>query len=213
MNEKKKFLELIGIITIFLGIFFIISVIYSPLIDENALVFSENSQNYFIYYFMQIITFLGSIEFLIILFAIIMILAYMKKKDSLKRADIYLIGVGATYLISYIIKIIVKRERPFNILETGFSFPSGHSSASMTAYAILALFLWKKNKKLSFALLLIPFLVGFSRIYLMVHWLSDVSAGLFLGAVIAFFTIWIFYDEYSSNKRELKKTGSPRRVR
>ncbi|WP_230203568.1 phosphatase PAP2 family protein [Bacillus massiliigorillae] len=108
-----------------------------------------------------------------------------------KRYALYLIlssGLGA--LFNYFLKWLFQRERPDFyplIVEHGYSFPSGHSMASFIFYTSLAVVLAKvaKNKLLdiviaiSFAVIVL--LIGISRIYLGVHFPSDVVAGFAAG--------------------------------
>ena len=68
------------------------------------------------------------------------------------------------------------------------SFPSGHTTSATAA--MVGLFLAAKQKKRLWPVLIFPFLMGFSRIYLMVHYTSDVLAGLVagtLGAIAAYY--------------------------
>jgi len=80
-------------------------------------------------------------------------------------------------------------SRPLNalILENDFSFPSGHSSIGLIVIGFLAYFLKKEtkiNKKLLYFLSISTIiLVAFSRLYLNVHWFSDVLGGLIIGAI------------------------------
>ena len=105
--------------------------------------------------------------------------------------------ISAT-LLSQIFKFIIRRERPIGINlieESGYSYPSGHSMVSMAFFGLIAYLIYKnvKNKFYKIisiiALLIIIFLIGFSRIYLGVHYFSDVLAG-FLTA-IAYLMIFI----------------------
>ncbi|MBQ9854441.1 MAG: phosphatase PAP2 family protein [Bacilli bacterium] len=105
--------------------------------------------------------------------------------------------ISAT-LLSQIFKFIIRRERPIGINlieESGYSYPSGHSMVSMAFFGLIAYLIYKniKNKfykTLSIiSLLVVIFLIGFSRIYLGVHYFSDVLAG-FLTA-IAYLMIFI----------------------
>lgn len=89
-------------------------------------------------------------------------------------------------LLNNILKLIVRRARPtgFRLVEEiGYSFPSGHSMVSMAFYGYLIYLIYKnvKNKKLRWALMacfsLLIFMIGMSRIYLGVHYTSDVFAG------------------------------------
>lgn len=85
------------------------------------------------------------------------------------------------------------------------SFPSGHTTA--TTAAMLALFLGSHKKKRVWPVLIFPFLMGASRIYLMVHYGSDVLAGLLcgsIGAVVAFLIatriLFPFLEKHRDNK-------------
>ena len=90
------------------------------------------------------------------------------------------------------LKRILRRPRPteFRIVEeTGYSFPSGHSITSMVFYGYLVYLTYKyiNNKKIKipliiFLILLIP-TIGLSRIYLGVHYASDVLCGFLLGII------------------------------
>ena len=91
-----------------------------------------------------------------------------------------------TTLLNQLFKNIIQRPRPDGyrlIAESGYSFPSGHSMVSMAFYGLLIYLIWKmvKNEKIKYVscgilAILIP-MIGFSRIYLGVHYASDVIGG------------------------------------
>ena len=94
--------------------------------------------------------------------------------------------------------MIIQRPRPedFRLIEeTGYSFPSGHSMASMAFYGLIIYFAFKyvknKNAKIIICtiLSLLVLLIGISRIYLGVHYASDVIAGFVLS--IAYLVVYI----------------------
>jgi undecaprenyl-diphosphatase len=99
------------------------------------------------------------------------------------------------------IKLLVERTRPLLKLvnEHGFSFPSGHSTMSMAiALSLYFIFVNKISSTKGRIVLLVltlfwPILIALTRIYLNVHWFSDVVAGLTLGifwvTLIATFTL------------------------
>lgn len=104
-----------------------------------------------------------------------------------KRYGKYItINLTAITLINLIIKMVVHRDRPLDIgliIETSYSFPSGHAMVSMAFYGFLIYLIYNKVKNhrkkffyCTFLGLLILF-IGFSRIYLGVHYTSDVLAG------------------------------------
>ncbi len=103
-------------------------------------------------------------------------------------------------ILNVLLKNLIQRPRPQEyrlIEEYGYSFPSGHSMVSVAFYGLIAYLIWKKleNKKgryiLSTIFAILPILIGFSRIYLGVHYTSDVLAGLLLSVsyLIIFTTI------------------------
>ena len=92
-------------------------------------------------------------------------------------------------ILNIILKNIVQRPRPDEyrlITETGYSFPSGHSMVSMAFYGyfIYLTFKYLKNKKLKVLLItflsILIILIGITRIYLGVHYTSDVIAGFLI---------------------------------
>lgn len=96
------------------------------------------------------------------------------------------------YVYSVIFKNVYRRERPlFNLIEkpSDFSFPSGHTMCSVAFYGFVIYLVSKyiKNKVLRcflyFLLVLIMLIIGFSRIYLNVHFTTDVIGGAILGSV------------------------------
>jgi undecaprenyl-diphosphatase len=89
-------------------------------------------------------------------------------------------------------KKFISRDRPAKVAfypEHNSSFPSGHATTAISLYGMLAFFLYRhlKQKGQRRAILLLAAvlitLIGFSRIYLGVHFLSDVVAGFLLGAM------------------------------
>ena len=94
--------------------------------------------------------------------------------------------------LNLLLKNIVERPRPEGyrlITETGYSFPSGHSMISAAFYGLIIYFIWKnvKDKKLKYIsctlLGILIVLIGISRIYLGVHYASDVIGGFTISIV------------------------------
>lgn len=144
---------------------------------------------------MKIITSFGD-EIVITVFTLISIIIAKNKNTKLTIA----VNVILITLLNNIIKILLRRQRPdgFNIItEKGFSFPSGHSMVGAAFYGLLIYFAYKyiKNKKVKYIICTILSLliisIGISRIYLGVHFASDVIAGFVLSIsyLICFTTI------------------------
>ena len=130
------------------------------------------------------ITQLGGVIGLIVI-ATILSIAIKNKKTSL----LIWLNLGISALLNQILKHIIQRPRPteFRIIdESGYSFPSGHSMVSTAFYGFLIYLIYKnvKNKYLKFGLItvlsLLIIMIGISRIYLGVHYTSDVLAGFLI---------------------------------
>lgn len=108
------------------------------------------------------------------------------------------LNLASIALLNQILKRIIQRPRPegFRLIEqSGYSFPSGHSMASMAFYGLIIYFVYKyvKNKMarniICTILGLLIILIGISRIYLGVHYASDVLAGFMIS--IAYLVVYI----------------------
>ena len=130
---------------------------------------------------MKIITFLGS-ALSIILLTVLLIIVVKGKRNKI----LILINVIVTTLLNQLLKNVFQRGRPIDsiIEESGYSFPSGHSMVSMAFYGFLIYLVYKSNikyKSLIIGLLsVLIFLIGISRIYLGVHYPTDVIGGFTL---------------------------------
>ncbi|WP_315079671.1 phosphatase PAP2 family protein [uncultured Clostridium sp.] len=145
-----------------------------------------------------IITYLGNMGFIWIVIG----LAFIANKKYRKYGFIMLctLCIGAV-IGDGIIKPLVERERPFNFVEniqllikapTSFSFPSGHTMSSFAAATII----YMANKKMGIGAFILATLIGFSRIYLYVHYPSDVLVGCILGILLSTVVYKIISPKY-----------------
>lgn len=160
--------------------------------DDTILDLLEKLRTPFLTDIFRGITFFGSAPVIVALSIGVVLILTMKKRGWTAIIFSYLTTVD--FLLTYIIKNLTERSRP-DVLErlareTTYSLPSGHSSGSIFLYgAILALILpYVRSRGSRFALTCLTalwiLLIGLSRIYLGVHYLSDVLLGLLIGAVI-----------------------------
>lgn len=120
-----------------------------------------------------------------------------------KKCGIWMCGtviIGAI-IVTLIIKNIIYRDRPymdsqmyktwwqvFNLkVDWDTSFPSGHTCAAMGG--CFAFFMWSRKKYISWLVFLFPLAMGASRIYLCVHYPTDVVAGYIIGILSTFICI------------------------
>lgn len=137
---------------------------------------------------MSFFTFFGTHNFFIPAnLSLIFYFLFIRKRSwfSIRIASIALSSLGLMFLLKY----LFQRKRPIHPLEAakGLSFPSGHAIMSVTFYGLLVYIISQtiKDKPLKWSLIisLIIFiqLIGFSRVYLRVHYASDVAVGYITG--------------------------------
>jgi undecaprenyl-diphosphatase len=118
-----------------------------------------------------------------------------------------LLSIIGSEIFTSLGKIILHRSRPDTALyiENTFSFPSGHATIAMSFYGFLTYLLirnfskWKRKTNIFFSGFAIIILIGFSRLYLGVHYLSDVLGGYLSGAI--WLIIAISLSEYFMSKK------------
>lgn len=127
---------------------------------------------------------------------------YTHKKERGWNISIQvLIVLTTTALLNVILKFFINRTRPEDVQlieAAGLSFPSGHSMGSMAFYGFIIYLIWLHFRSpslkigLSVLMAVIILLIGFTRIYLGVHYPSDVAAGFAAGLSWLAICIWIF---------------------
>ncbi len=122
-----------------------------------------------------------------------------------------LIAVTGSEAFTYLGKLTFHRPRPAMAVyaEHSFSFPSGHATIAVAFYGFVGyLFMrfvqnWNKKVNIFFTTILIILAIGFSRVYLGVHYISDVWSGYLVGAIwliiAVSFSEWLGYQEKSVN--------------
>jgi undecaprenyl-diphosphatase len=100
-----------------------------------------------------------------------------------------------TALAIKILKNIFQVERPISALiqETGYSFPSGHTTFAIVFFGLITYIFAKPKHKIPATIIsiILVTIIAFTRIYLQAHWLTDIIAGLILGGTILILSILI----------------------
>lgn len=165
-------------------------------IDFNIIEFLQVHSNPVCDVFFAAITHLGDAGVFWILLSVLLLCFKKTRGCGAAMATALIIGVLTGNLL---LKNIIARPRPFiqdpvlqNILlispPSGFSCPSGHTLASFECATVAFAF----NKKWGVGALILAALIGFSRVYLYVHFLSDVLFGMVLGIAIGLSALMIY---------------------
>jgi membrane-associated phospholipid phosphatase len=145
--------------------------------------------------FFEFVTFLGNVPTLVAVTFVAAVVLWRKRQTA--ELQLLLLAVVGTQILTFGLKLGFERERPFFsdplATENTYSFPSGHASVSLAVYGTLGYIAARhastRRAQLGWlgAAALLVLLIGFSRLYLGVHFLSDVIAGFSLGlAWVAF---------------------------
>lgn len=203
---KKFSLSLLLLIVIFIGCLICLFSVADMVFEDKNLIFDEHIfaliQPHITPFrtgVIQVITFLGSQNFLLPGNILLILYFLLIKKDKHDAWKITVISVTSTAVL-FLLKFVLHRERPLVPLISkvhGYSFPSGHSFTSVVFYGMIAYIIYKnvKNNFLKWLLILffsiLPILICFSRVYLRLHYASDVIAGFCLGIMWLLLAKWI----------------------
>jgi len=158
-------------------------------------------------------TVLGNYQFLLtanILLTCYFLFIRKHKWYSIKIPSIALSSV----LMMFLLKNLFNRPRPLIPLlgpAQGLSFPSGHAMSSVTFFGLLIYFIWQTKRNLYLrifivtCLILLIITIGFSRVYLRVHYASDVIGGFCMGTIWLIISIWTTNRIEFYSKKELNK--------
>jgi len=213
---KKLPIGLIMLLALFAGALFLFGIVAHEVLWEKEEEVDQEVFNFLSAHvisngltgFMETVTYFASSLFLQIAYGVVIVI-YLIAKNIKRVFEIAAIGLGG-YVINYFMKISFQRARPPHPLIDplqNFSFPSGHATSGFIFYGLLAYLIWKTNiaKPLKIViasiLILFSFLIGFSRVYLRVHYTSDVVAGFCIGFAWLLLTIYLL-------ERMKKKSGA-----
>lgn len=163
--------------------------------DENILLYiANNMHSHILDKIMIAFTSLGNKGLIWIAISIFLIISKKYRKVGIMVLIAIIIG---SIFGEGLLKHLVKRTRPFYLVPTmkllvakpaSYSFPSGHTTASFAAVSILCRYF----KKYTPIFLAVAILIAFSRIYLYVHYPTDVLVGIVLGVISGKITIYLF---------------------
>lgn len=192
MKRKETIIFFCLLFILFLGLYLSSNISF---FDEFIYDFVINLKSEAFTNFMKIITFFASTKFIMLLMFIFLVIYFLKNKKIFLIMDIIVLG---EVILNNSIKLIIGRERPelINLVtETSYSFPSGHTMVAVVLYGFIMYIVSKLkiNKYLRFTIISLfsslIILIMMSRIYLGVHYASDVFAGMSLSIAYLIFMI------------------------
>jgi undecaprenyl-diphosphatase len=168
--------------------------------DHTIIRAVQSLESPFLTTLMEFFTVVGSTQVVIVLCLVIIFVLY-KVLHQRRELILFIAVVAGSPLLNLLLKEIFQRARPdlHRLIEIGgYSFPSGHAMNAFTVYGILTFLLWRHifNRSGRTLLLLfsafVVFMIGISRIYLGVHYPSDIIGGYFASGFWIAASIWFF---------------------
>lgn len=168
----------------------------------------DNLRCAFLDVFMPFITLFGESGIFFICLAVILMFIPKTRKTGFTLSVSLIIGLICCNMI---LKPIIARPRPYTIREDvvllveklyDYSFPSGHTTAAFEAASVMLI----RNRRVGIAFLVLAILIAISRLYLFVHYPTDVLVGMLLGiisGIVAAKIIDLIYDKIESKKQNV----------
>ncbi|WP_158232521.1 phosphatase PAP2 family protein [Sporosarcina sp. P13] len=219
MRELSLRLLIIWLICIFLTGFFALVARSIHLhtitsFDDPIIDFVQGAETTWLTAIMKAFTTIGSTAVVVLLavFALAILLRLQYRAQAILLVSV-LAGTG---ILNQVLKFIFKRERPdfYRLIEiTGYSFPSGHTMMAFSLYTILAYIVWR-NLRFTWSRVVVVILatvmivmIALSRIYLGVHYPSDIVGGMLASMVwlIASIAMYQQFQHQRQSKTALSK--------
>ncbi len=207
MKNKKFYISII------LALLFTINTIlvlceYTTPFDDAVHELITNLYCPFLDVLMRIITFFASD--IVIISIVVLSMLYLFVENKKKKSLFVGLTIGSAMLIYLFFNTVIQRARPIyiSIAETRYSYPSGHTTASITIYGLFLYIINKGNyskkmkRLLSSICLFFMIFIPISRLYLGAHFISDVIGGLLLASLCIVLSTNI-YEEAIENKKDV----------
>jgi len=172
--------------------------VFIKYVNETIALSMFESRNEQLVEIFKIITYFGETKIIALL--VLMTLPFLWKKNKKPEIFTLLTAVGGSGVLIYIFKHIMKAPRPefSTIIETSYSFPSGHSTITIAFYGLLIWYFFirgntnLKNVMKAIVTTAVALLIPLSRLILGVHYFFDIIGGIILGTVCLLTGIVIF---------------------
>ncbi|RDW17680.1 phosphatase PAP2 family protein [Oceanobacillus chungangensis] len=216
INKKHSAGALItGLVTLFGFSMMVILIINQRItsFDSTVIYFIQGFETPTLTSIMKFFTFIGSFSALLVIVLVTTLFLYFLLKH---RVEIILLWtvIISTSILNWILKHSFHRARPelHRLIDAGgYSFPSGHAMIAFAFYGILAFLLWRhipnrtgRNILVLFSSLFI-ILIGISRVYLGVHYPSDIIGGYFASGFWLTIVIWLFQKYKEKQYEKIKR--------
>ncbi|MEC2070365.1 phosphatase PAP2 family protein [Alkalihalophilus marmarensis] len=210
LYDYKTYTGLILLLIFFLITTYSILKGYTREVDRLLLENVANFHTDFLTKMMTFFSFIGATRPVIVISILFLGVIYLKYRHLQDVILLALVSLGSVTL-NVLLKMTIKRERPESsvIVESGYSYPSAHTMAAVSLYGMIIYLLWRHTPTIKARIILITFgvsmilMIAFSRIYLGVHYASDIIGGVLISS-FWLLTLLAIFQRYL--KKEKKKS-------
>ncbi|ERN54650.1 phosphatase PAP2 family protein [Alkalihalophilus marmarensis] len=218
MKKKFPYKALIPFILLF--VFFLITTYsvlkgYTREFDRLLLESAADFHTDLLTKMMTFFSFIGATKPVVVISILFLGVIYLKYRNLQDVILFALVSLGSVTL-NVVLKMTIKRERPESslIVESGYSYPSAHTMAAVSLYGMIIYLLWKHTPTVKARIIMITFgvsmilMIAFSRIYLGVHYASDIIGGVLISSfwLLTLLTIFQRYRKKEKKKSTQKDT-------
>ncbi|HLS53462.1 MAG TPA: phosphatase PAP2 family protein [Tissierellaceae bacterium] len=197
MKTKKDAVLILILLIVFLSLGIMVKGSKEGILfDVTILDFLHKDTNPTILSLMKFISFIGSEKFLFPAVGLVILYTLIEKRYYVSK--ILLINTLGSFILNHLLKQLFQRTRPLAYIlvkQGGLSYPSGHSMVTMSMYLSIAYLLTRNleergKKTLVYTIALLYILsMGLSRMYLGVHWPTDIIGGYIAGYLLHYFSV------------------------
>lgn len=168
-------------------------------LDQYVMNVVKPLQSDFFTIIMMVFSFIGATMPVIIISCLLLLVIYRLYRNW-HEVLLFIVVLSGSTALNLFLKYSFKRERPLSqlVTETGFSYPSGHMMAAVSLYGIITFLFWKHIQTFWRRILLLILctmmilIIGFSRIYLGVHYTSDIIGAFLISGMWLYVTIRVY---------------------
>jgi undecaprenyl-diphosphatase len=205
-----------GSLFLFILLSFLVKADYLMAFDRHVISFIQGLESPWLTGIMKFFTYIGTIRFIAVLTILLFILMFYVLRFRLEVL-VFLAVVFCTPILNRLLKLFFHRARPdfHRLIEIGgYSFPSGHAMNAFSFYSILAFLMWRhfRGRLARIAVIIASSImilaIGLSRIYLGVHYPSDIVGGFLASSLWVAAVIWLF-QRYKDRQFYVQRRKEP----
>jgi undecaprenyl-diphosphatase len=220
-NKDMKFnlqlsIAFFGSLFLFILLSFLVRADYLMAFDRHVISFIQGLESPWLTSIMKFFTYIGTIRFIAVLTILLFILMFYVLRFRLEVL-VFLAVVFCTPILNRLLKLFFQRARPdfHRLIEIGgYSFPSGHAMNAFSFYSIMAFLLWRHvqgrigRMAVILASSFMILSIGVSRVYLGVHYPSDIVGGFLASSLWVAAVIWLF-QRYKDRQFYVQRRKEP----